>query len=99
MFSKDQTVCGIVRSVESYGVFVELTPNLAGLAELVSDVYVGQSATVFIKNIIPEKMKVKLILVDNFFDDTAFNPINYFITSGNALDFNYSRSSNAVGIS
>ena len=28
------TVAGIVRSVEPYGVFVELTPNLAGLAEL-----------------------------------------------------------------
>lgn len=90
LFSKDQTVCGIVRSVENYGVFVELTPNLAGLAELTADVHVGQSATVFIKNIIPEKMKIKLILVDNFYDENAYNKLNYFITDGNVKEFNYS---------
>jgi len=33
-FSPGQTVTGIIRSVEDYGIFVELSPNLAGLAEL-----------------------------------------------------------------
>lgn len=33
-FAPGQTVAGIIRSVEQYGIFVELTPNLAGLAEL-----------------------------------------------------------------
>lgn len=89
-FSKDETVCGVVRSVESYGVFVELTPNLAGLAELTNDVYVGQAATVFIKNIIPEKMKIKLVIVDNFYDENIYHGLKYFITSGNVRDFNYS---------
>ena len=32
LFSQGETVAGVVRSVESYGIFVELTPNLAGLA-------------------------------------------------------------------
>ena len=32
-FAAGQTVVGVVRSVESYGVFIELAPNLAGLAE------------------------------------------------------------------
>ncbi|MBP5288801.1 MAG: 30S ribosomal protein S1, partial [Clostridia bacterium] len=32
-FSPGQTVLGVVRSVEPYGIFVELAPNLAGLAE------------------------------------------------------------------
>ena len=32
-FKTGETVPGVVRSIESYGVFVELTPNLAGLAE------------------------------------------------------------------
>ena len=32
-FSAGETVAGIVRSVENYGAFIELTPNLAGLAE------------------------------------------------------------------
>ena len=31
LFSVGETVTGVVRSVESYGVFVELMPNLAGL--------------------------------------------------------------------
>ena len=32
-FAAGETVVGLVRSVEPYGVFVELAPNLAGLAE------------------------------------------------------------------
>lgn len=63
-FSIGQTVAGIVRSVEDYGVFVELTPNLAGLAECRNDVEIGSCAAVYIKNIIPERMKFKLVIVD-----------------------------------
>ena len=65
-FSVGRTVSGIVRSIESYGIFVELAPNLAGLAEYRDDICVGGSAAVYIKNIIPEKMKVKLVIVDTF---------------------------------
>ncbi len=64
LFSIGQTVTGIVRSVEPYGIFVELTPNLAGLAEYREGVTVGQSAAVYIKNIIPERMKIKLAIID-----------------------------------
>ncbi len=64
LFSVGQTVTGIVRSVEPYGVFVELTPNLAGLAEFRDDVAVGQYVSVYIKNIIPERMKIKLVIID-----------------------------------
>ncbi len=63
-FSPGQTAAGIIRSVEDYGIFVELTPNLAGLAEYRDDVFEGQSAAVYIKNIIPERMKVKLAIID-----------------------------------
>ena len=70
-FSAGQTVSGIIRSVENYGVFVELTPNLAGLAELkegscVQGVAPGRRAAVYIKSIIPERMKIKLVLIDTF---------------------------------
>ena len=64
MFCEGQTVRGIIRSVEDYGVFVELMPNLAGLAEYRADVTPGQTAAVYIKSIIPEKMKIKLIIID-----------------------------------
>lgn len=65
-FKAGQTVSGVVRSVEEYGIFVELAPNLAGLAEPKKYVEVGQRASVYIKSIIPEKMKIKLIIIDSF---------------------------------
>ncbi len=63
-FTPGETVVGTVRSVESYGIFVELLPNLAGLAESKAGVKVGDTAAVYIKSILPEKMKIKLIVID-----------------------------------
>ena len=65
-FQTGQTVSGIIRSIESYGIFVELAPNLAGLAELREDAQIGQSCAVYIKSIIPEKMKIKLVIIDTY---------------------------------
>lgn len=79
LFREGQTVRGIIRSVESYGVFVELTPNLAGLAEFKEGVHEGQTAAVFIKSILPEKMKVKLIIIDAHDAPARREPLNYFI--------------------
>lgn len=79
MFTEGQTVRGIVRSVESYGIFVELKPNLAGLAEYKDDVEVGQTAAVYIKSIIPEKMKIKLIIIDSHDAPCYTEPLEYFI--------------------
>ncbi len=79
LFVEGQTVCGIIRSVESYGVFVELKPNLAGLAEYRDDAIPGDTAAVFIKAIIPEKMKVKLIIIDSRSITSAREPQEYFV--------------------
>jgi small subunit ribosomal protein S1 len=87
-FTPGETVAGIVRSVEDYGVFVELAPNLAGLADLRDGVHdraalasmVGRRAAVFIKSIIPERMKIKLVLIDAYKDDPIPTPkLTYFI--------------------
>jgi len=68
MFSIGQTVGGMVRSVTDYGIFIELTPNLSGLADLVPEkmnyLNIGGFASVYIKSIIPEKMKIKLNIID-----------------------------------
>ena len=90
MFSPGETVGGIVRSVETYGIFIELAPNLAGLAEPRNNVTVGQAASVYIKALIPEKMKVKLIIVDVFENNTFPSKINYFINSGKLEKWIYS---------
>lgn len=65
-FKVGQTVSGIVRSIENYGIFVELSPNLAGLAELKEDVSVGDVCSVYIKSIMKEKMKIKLVIIDTY---------------------------------
>ncbi len=89
-FMQGQTVSGVIRTVEDYGIFVELTPNLAGLAELKDGVEPGQQASVYIKSIIPEKMKIKLIIIDSFDADYKTPPIEYFFTGDHIDRWQYS---------
>ena len=92
LFSQGQTVSGVIRSVEDYGVFVELTPNLAGLAEPKENVFPGQTASVYIKSLIPEKMKVKLIIIDAF-SEFSFSPeLKYFYDVSKMERWQYSPS-------
>lgn len=62
-FKQGDIAAGTVRMIEKYGIFVELTPNLAGLAEMNPSVKIGDGVSVFIKSIVPEKMKIKLVIV------------------------------------
>ena len=84
-FEVGQTVSGIVRSIESYGVFVELAPNLAGLAEIREGTRdkeiaeVGNQVAVYIKSIIPDRMKLKLVLIDSYKGDAPVSGIKYYI--------------------
>lgn len=89
-FCAGETVAGIVRSVESYGAFIELSPNLAGLAESKEGISVGQQASVYIKSIIPNKMKIKLIIIDAF--DCSYTPSapHYYCTENHIDRFVYS---------
>ena len=92
-FSSGETVSGIVRSVEPYGIFVELAPNLAGLAEFKVGVRPGQHASVYIKSLIPDKMKIKLILIDSFDAVCRPDPPHYFVESGHLDCWVYSPAS------
>lgn len=87
--SQGETVSGVVRSVEDYGIFVELAPNLAGLAEPKDGVKVGQGAGVYIKSILPDKMKVKLIIIDTF-DSPPVKRNEYFFKGEHIDRFIYS---------
>ena len=89
-FSAGETVAGIVRSIESYGAFIELSPNLAGLAESKEGIKVGQQASVYIKSIIPSKMKIKLIIIDAFDTDYAPSTPHYYYTKPHIDKFVYS---------
>ena len=64
---------------------MELAPNLAGLAEVrESDIeqlrrHVGQNAAVYIKSIVPERMKIKLVLIDPACGTPSIRPLRYYI--------------------
>lgn len=90
LFNAGETIAGIIRSVEPYGIFVELTPNLAGLAEPREGARVGQQAAVYIKSVQPEKLKIKLALIDTQDGIAAPQPPQYFITQGPLEHWRYS---------
>lgn len=66
-FKQGTVVQGIVRDAEKSknGIFIELTPNLVGLAEYKENIQYGQNVNVYIKKIVPEKKKVKLLIFEN----------------------------------
>ena len=90
LFEIGETVSGVVRSVEDYGAFVELAPNLAGLAELKDGLKPGVEVSVYIKNIIPSKMKIKLIVIDTFENRQRPSPPRYFYKGNKIEQFLYS---------
>jgi len=96
-FSAGQTVAGIVRSVENYGVFVELTPNLAGLAEIregsrdILEASIGQRVAVYIKSINPDRMKIKLVLIDSYNSAPTQKELRYFIDGAKTSHISYWR--------
>ncbi len=89
-FEQGQTVMGVVRSIEPYGVFIELTPNLAGLAESRADLQVGTRVSAYIKSILPDKMKVKLIVIDTAGEAPPPSAMPYFIREGHLDHWRYS---------
>jgi small subunit ribosomal protein S1 len=81
-FSVGETVVGIVRSIKDYGVFIELAPNLSGLAEYRDDLLPGDRVSVYIKAIVPQRQKVKLIVIRLLPPEPTLPPIRYFQQSG-----------------
>ena len=89
LFSVGQTVSGRISSIEPYGAFVELAPNLAGLAEIREDnpsyqaLSPGDNVSVYIKSILPDKMKIKLVLIDVNTAPAPIQSLKYFIDTKN----------------
>lgn len=89
-FEEGETVSGIVRSVLDYGCFVELTPNLSGLADKRPNIVRGDRVSVFIKQIQPERMKIKLQIIDRLSPKPLSLPLTYAIQSGHIDRWVYS---------
>ncbi len=92
MFRTGTTVVGKVRGIEDFGVFIELTPNLTGLAERQVGLCIGDSVSVYVKAIQPDRMKIKLIVIDRLPQSTELIPLTYFITHGRIDRWRYSPS-------
>lgn len=61
--NENDIIEGVVRNRIKSGVFVELKPNLVGLAEHVNGIEYGKKVLVSVKRIIPEKKKIKLVII------------------------------------
>jgi small subunit ribosomal protein S1 len=90
-FDVGETVVGIVRSIKDYGVFIELSPNLSGLAEYRDDLLPGDRVSVYIKAILPERQKVKLIVIRVLPKDKEVPALTYYKTSGNIASWQYAK--------
>jgi len=90
--SAGQTRIGIVRSIESYGAFIELTPNLSGLAENRPGLVRGGAVSVYVKSIMPEKMKIKLSVIEDLGTSGSgmIKDSDYYIKSGRVDLWEYS---------
>lgn len=84
-------VKGIIRGIEKYGVFVELFPNLSGLAEPCMDAEIGMEAAVYIKSILPDRMKIKLTILDILPGNgkRLIRNDDYFLTEGRLRRWQY----------
>ena len=90
-FQPGQTVTGTVRNVRDYGVFVELTPNLSGLANPELPLEPGDAVSVYIKSILPDRGKIKLSIIEKL-DPSLLprQPLEYTQTGGHLDYWQYS---------
>ena len=88
-FHPGETVRGEVRSVKEYGSFIELAPNLSGLADAREDLRPGDGVSVYIKSIRPERMKIKLQVIRRLGRARGPSPLRYFITDGSTASWAY----------
>lgn len=81
-FAPGEAVPGIVRGIKEYGIFVELTPNLSGLAEWRGGIAPGDAVSVYIKSISPDTRKIKLQIIQTLGSAAPAKELKYYVTGG-----------------
>lgn len=87
--SPGMTVPGYVRGVKDYGAFIELFPNLSGLAEPKEGLQEGDRVSVYIKSILPDRRKIKLRVLERLPREETPPALPYFHREGFLEDWNY----------
>ena len=89
-FLPGQTVTGFVRSIKDYGAFVELSPNLSGLTDPNPALQEGDAVSVYIKSILPDRQKIKLVALQRLEPGSVPLPeLRYFLTNGHISFWEY----------
>lgn len=88
-FAPGMTVAGWVRGVKPYGTFVELAPNLTGLADQTAGLAEDDRVSVYLKSIQPARRKIKLTILEKLPEGTQPAPFSYFITDGQLVNWDY----------
>ena len=88
-FRAGQTVTGIVRGIQPYGVFIELTPNLSGLAEPDEKLQPGDGVSVYIRSVSPQRQKIKLTVLERLAEPLPRQPFQYFETGRHIDQWRY----------
>ena len=80
----------MVKDVTDYGVFIEISPNLTGIADKPDkDIQVGDSLLVRVKKNYPDKLKLKLHIMGQSYKKYKVR-YDYVITDGIVSDWSYS---------
>lgn len=89
-FRVGDTVPGIVRGSTDHGVFVELRPNLVGLANRpATPPPEGEAVSVYIRSIQPQSHKLKLQLVQQLGPAAFPTPLRYYVTGDHLESWSY----------
>lgn len=88
-FTPGMTVPGTVRGIKNYGVFVELTPNLSGLAEPWPELDEGERVSVYLKAIQPDRHKIKLLIIDRLPPEPVPPPPHYYFEGPHLESWRY----------
>ena len=83
------TVSGHVRGIKEYGDFIELSPNLTGLSEHTEGLREDDRVSVFIKTILPDRGKIKLLIIHQLEPEPHPAPLQYYHTQGVLSNWRY----------
>ena len=90
-FEEGTIVVGLVKDITDYGIFIEIAPNLTGIADIPkNEILVGESVIVKVKRNYPEKLKLKLSILGRSYKKYRVR-YNYKIKENKIVEWDYNK--------